>query len=984
MRDGDAGYDPALMDARISLELLILPYLRGKKPDWRALQTVVRALQEAPQTVGILLLRGEDVLLHSGSFVPTGSLRSAETSIYHAAVHTLQRLSGIELPPHILRDQAPHVEGGLWTWVVVLPQDEPAAVAPGKPCEWVPRARAPQTVQALLPSRPTPSGGGSARTPIELLSLGEEIPVDIPPEDFPPHVTLRTREHHRALLRGDLAPMTGEEVVASRAQWPDPKSIEPLGYARRGSTWIAITEDGRWYPWTRDLPSTLVVSLSPELAGLFAPLLAPLAKGDRLWRDRLLDAMLHELSVDLGRIPGAPTPTTRALAQAALQRAAHSSDLRALFADRQIWQYANAFPQEWAPLAHTWEQGDYGSLLARLSRASPIYEPVREIAGVRGLRMPAVLQVADLNRVGLPSDMLTHLQTLYAGSPEESRLAAIRASGRVQGRQTVLLLTDTEWLFLQRLLRGALDEWRTGEVPGIERRYVLGWADRAKTLLAPVVDPPTASGWGVATGEMAAHPRAITRALVHQIEASPHLRVYDVDVAWRDAQGRTLLRLRAEAPTRILAYILPETGEPIPWPSPVAPKPEARDTLLSLAFLEEAKRASPQVQGTVERLLVSCVPPGQDPHYYAFRVGLSRTPIGSSPYAVDSVWQQALMQAQVWLRGAFPDLAIRSTREGDACGAFACVYETAQLPGWVIKITGDGTDAAAWQILAPLGLHNLARVRMVAHIPIATPAPVFVILQEDLHGLSSYDRRFFDGKAGHRYLLQTGKGNAKIWATAITQLALPPAQQARLRRNVGMLRDTLRALKDYGITLNDLHGDNVRRRADGTWAISDLGLARGPLVDVPTADLRRLRTLNVRSVAVVERMPVQIPAPRELTAAVPELLRAAQGCYDAWDAEDESLAGGGICHRIAEEMCHVLSKRGITCTTASSPSVVHVYVVAQLPSGVWMIDIPPSVYEAGEAYSWQKHPGVTFTEADLVIDRLSASPADYADMSEDW
>ena len=127
--------------------------------------------------------------------------------------------------------------------------------------------------------------------------------------------------------------------------------------------------------------------------------------------------------------------------------------------------------------------------------------------------------------------------------------------------------------------------------------------------------------------------------------------------------------------------------------------------------------------------------------------------------------------------------------------------------------------------------------------------------------------------------------------------------------------------------------------------------------------------------------------PAEIASLLPEIVRVAQEQYDAWQQDeegfDEEYGEGGICHLIAEDMSSVLAPKARACTTVSSMHEVHVYVVVKLPSGVWRVDIEPHVYETGAAYTWKKRPNVTFTEDDVTVERLSASPKDFPDFVED-
>jgi len=123
---------------------------------------------------------------------------------------------------------------------------------------------------------------------------------------------------------------------------------------------------------------------------------------------------------------------------------------------------------------------------------------------------------------------------------------------------------------------------------------------------------------------------------------------------------------------------------------------------------------------------------------------------------------------------------------------------------------------------------------------------------------------------------------------------------------------------------------------------------------------------------------VALRALKDAQALAPQLVAAAQGQYDAWDeADDDTFAGGGICHLIADGLVSVLAAAAVEACAVSSMHEQHVYVVCQLQDGVYMLDIPYSLYEVGAGYSWQKLPDVKFTSDFLVWTRLDANPDAY-------
>ena len=127
---------------------------------------------------------------------------------------------------------------------------------------------------------------------------------------------------------------------------------------------------------------------------------------------------------------------------------------------------------------------------------------------------------------------------------------------------------------------------------------------------------------------------------------------------------------------------------------------------------------------------------------------------------------------------------------------------------------------------------------------------------------------------------------------------------------------------------------------------------------------------------------------KDIQALLPQIIAAAQTQYDVWDQSNpdtDELCGGGICHLIADEIAGVLNQNGIDATTVSAQiGEQHVWTVAKVKEGVYEIDIPPSVYETGGGYTWQKTSDVRFDEGDIIIGRLSSDPKDFKNYTDEF
>tara|TARA_B100001778_G_scaffold334952_1_gene349453 strand:- start:500 stop:2074 length:1575 start_codon:yes stop_codon:yes gene_type:complete len=119
----------------------------------------------------------------------------------------------------------------------------------------------------------------------------------------------------------------------------------------------------------------------------------------------------------------------------------------------------------------------------------------------------------------------------------------------------------------------------------------------------------------------------------------------------------------------------------------------------------------------------------------------------------------------------------------------------------------------------------------------------------------------------------------------------------------------------------------------------------------------------------------QVDLYARLQQLLPQLASAAQNEYNQWDQDEDGmdmeLGAGGICQEIASAFCDILSSADISCTTFDAQiGDQHVWAVAYDDQEAFSVDIPPSVYETGTGYVWQKIPNVVFGPDDIVLERV--------------
>lgn len=193
-------------------------------------------------------------------------------------------------------------------------------------------------------------------------------------------------------------------------------------------------------------------------------------------------------------------------------------------------------------------------------------------------------------------------------------------------------------------------------------------------------------------------------------------------------------------------------------------------------------------------------------------------------------------------RGAVETLQGAGVNVGEplGCGHFGCVYELADYPfNWVIKITGDPTEAAAWATLLNRGIDapGLPNVAMVFAFPEAEDQLYGVVI-ERLYPLEGYGRPH---RRPHPASEQTAASifvhdpqyarELRILRNKV-ELALLQMEDPTRQKHLERAREfapTFEALWRGGVMPEDLdtHG-NVMKSARGEWKIADLGVARAP------------------------------------------------------------------------------------------------------------------------------------------------------------
>lgn len=277
-------------------------------------------------------------------------------------------------------------------------------------------------------------------------------------------------------------------------------------------------------------------------------------------------------------------------------------------------------------------------------------------------------------------------------------------------------------------------------------------------------------------------------------------------------------------------------------------------------------------------VVVSGAPPHTDPFGYVWDKGFSKISVSPTAYrdTIEAVLR--LLQREF-------DLDIgHSNPQALGCGQHACAFALPEFPQWVVKITGDPTEAAAWTIvLAERAKGNpvegVARALAVFAFPmelppywagdasVAAPARMYGVVVEKLVPL---DKPPADTLEQYKGVLRIGSTPSEQFLGTIGRAYGEYGGkdvEGFKRRYLALVR-TLARLRKIGVDVQDIKGDNVMMTLGSTpgvgdvageWRITDLGIASAPEVVIPeVTDIDLVGILNhaTQSGGGVENLPL--------------------------------------------------------------------------------------------------------------------------------
>ena len=272
--------------------------------------------------------------------------------------------------------------------------------------------------------------------------------------------------------------------------------------------------------------------------------------------------------------------------------------------------------------------------------------------------------------------------------------------------------------------------------------------------------------------------------------------------------------------------------------------------------------------GRVERLPVAVqgAPQGEDPFGFAAHHGLHKGTDSREARAYTEVLEGALRLLQ---RTPFSLNVGFENPMALGCGFYGCAFALPDSPEWVIKVTGDPTEAAAWKVVldaraAGQPIAGVARALAVFAFPLELPQPwgatkaaprerVYGVVVERLNPLPADVRSVLDD---YRYSLQAVKEpNPTLIENASRAFVEYGGRDAGgFRHQFGRLVGTLVELRRLGVDVQDVKGENVMQTSsNGDWRMTDLGIAHAPEVVIP--EVTDVDLVNVLRGTVEERLP---------------------------------------------------------------------------------------------------------------------------------
>jgi hypothetical protein len=172
-------------------------------------------------------------------------------------------------------------------------------------------------------------------------------------------------------------------------------------------------------------------------------------------------------------------------------------------------------------------------------------------------------------------------------------------------------------------------------------------------------------------------------------------------------------------------------------------------------------------------------------------------------------------------------------------GRYAEVYSVRDDDQWVIKITGDVTEAVAWARVAQTtregevdgrDLPTLAEVKCVYLVPAnrREDRDLYVIVMRRYKGLSRPDKSLIE-KIDKEVLLGDKDGPCLqapyLALSRAAKLAKQRTAVSQAEKQAMAFIETLQNLAKIGVFIYDIHGDNAMRDGDGQWKLTDIGVS---------------------------------------------------------------------------------------------------------------------------------------------------------------